>query len=191
MPPARQVNLNALCHLPGRSTSFSEWIVFFDGQVANIDFIHEAAIIFSFNISQEQYSRSMVVIRLSRGGVKKRPFYKIVVTDSRKRRDSAFVERIGYFNPIARGQEQRLFVQHDRVEYWRKQGVQMSERVRSLIKQSLKTNAVTDASKENAVTDASKENAVTDASKENAVTDASKENAVTDASKENAVADAS
>ena len=80
----------------------------------------------------------MVVIRLSRGGVKKRPFYKIVVTDSRKRRDSAFIERIGYFNPIARGQEQRLFVQHDRVEYWRKQGVQMSERVRSLIKQSLK-----------------------------------------------------
>ena len=80
----------------------------------------------------------MVIIRLSRRGTKNRAFYNIVVTDSRKRRDSGFVERIGYFNPSAKGGEQRLLVQHDRVDHWLKHGVQLSERTKHLIKESKK-----------------------------------------------------
>lgn len=76
----------------------------------------------------------MVVIRLSRQGAKKRPFYHIVVTDSRRRRDSNYIESIGYFNPVARGQEVRLHLEADRLEYWQKQGAQLSERVKSLAK---------------------------------------------------------
>ena len=60
----------------------------------------------------------MVTIRLSRGGAKKRPFYHLTVTDSRRARDGRFIERVGFFNPIARGQEERLRVDFDRIEYW-------------------------------------------------------------------------
>ena len=77
----------------------------------------------------------MVTIRLARGGAKKRPFYSIVVTDSRNRRDGRYIERVGYFNPIARGQEQRLSVDTDRVQYWLGQGAQTSERVAKLLKE--------------------------------------------------------
>ena len=80
----------------------------------------------------------MVKIRLARGGVKKHPFYHIVVTDSRKRRDSAYIERIGFFNPIAKGQEVRLRVDTDRVQHWLSQGAQTSARVSSLLKQYAK-----------------------------------------------------
>lgn len=80
----------------------------------------------------------MVVIRLARGGSKRRPFYHIVVTDSRKRRDSGYIERLGFFNPVARGQEVRLHVEKDRVEHWLGQGAQMSDRVKSLWKQAKK-----------------------------------------------------
>ncbi|PJD96217.1 MAG: 30S ribosomal protein S16 [Legionella sp.] len=80
----------------------------------------------------------MVVIRLSRGGAKKRPFYHIVVTDSRKRRDGNSIERIGYFNPVARGQEVRLHIEEDRLTHWQNMGAQASDRVRSLIKEFLK-----------------------------------------------------
>jgi len=76
----------------------------------------------------------MVTIRLSRGGAKKRPFYNIVVTDSRNRRDGRYIERLGYFNPIASGQAVRLKVDRERVDYWVGQGAQTSERVRSLLK---------------------------------------------------------
>jgi small subunit ribosomal protein S16 len=86
----------------------------------------------------------MVVIRLSRGGANKRPFYHLVVTDSRKRRDGRYVERIGYFNPIAKGQEKRLHIERDRVDYWQSVGAQLSERVQSLLKEFDKNN-VTDA----------------------------------------------
>lgn len=76
----------------------------------------------------------MVTIRMARGGAKKRPFYNIVVTDSRRRRDGRFIERVGFFNPVARGQEERLRVDQERVDYWLSQGAQTSERVASLLK---------------------------------------------------------
>ncbi|MEO1939155.1 30S ribosomal protein S16, partial [Candidatus Thioglobus sp.] len=66
----------------------------------------------------------MVKIRLARGGAKKKPFYSIVATDSRKRRDSGYIERIGYFNPVARGQEVRLTIEEDRLDYWASKGAQ-------------------------------------------------------------------
>jgi len=77
----------------------------------------------------------MVKIRLARGGAKKKPFYSIVATDSRKRRDSAYIERIGYFNPVARGQEVRLTIEEDRLEYWTSKGAQTTDRVKQLIKE--------------------------------------------------------
>ncbi len=77
----------------------------------------------------------MVVIRLSRGGAKKRPFYHMVVTDSRKRRDGNYIERIGYFNPVARGQEVRLHVELDKLTHWQNVGAQLSDRVSALIKE--------------------------------------------------------
>jgi len=83
----------------------------------------------------------MVTIRLSRGGSKKRPFYHLTVTDSRNARDGSFIERVGFFNPIARGQEERLRVDQDRVDYWVGQGAQLSDRVARLIKASKKAAA--------------------------------------------------
>ncbi|KTD14999.1 30S ribosomal protein S16 [Legionella israelensis] len=77
----------------------------------------------------------MVVIRLSRAGAKKRPFYHIVVTDSRKRRDGNYIERVGYFNPVARGQEVRLHLDREKVNKWCETGAQLSERVKGLIKE--------------------------------------------------------
>lgn len=76
----------------------------------------------------------MVTIRLSRGGAKKRPFYHLVVADSRKSRDGRFIERVGFFNPVARGQEERLRVDQERVTHWLGQGAQASERVKRLLK---------------------------------------------------------
>jgi small subunit ribosomal protein S16 len=76
----------------------------------------------------------MVVIRLSRGGAKKRPFYNIVVSDKRSARDGRCIERVGYFNPIASGKEVRLHLDHERVLYWVSQGAQPSDRVHQLIK---------------------------------------------------------
>ncbi|MCR8914916.1 30S ribosomal protein S16 [Marinobacter sp. TBZ242] len=76
----------------------------------------------------------MVIIRLARGGSKKRPFYHLTVTDSRKSRDGRFIERVGFFNPVARGQEERLRIDRDRIEHWLGQGAQTSERVAQLLK---------------------------------------------------------
>ena len=78
----------------------------------------------------------MVKIRLSRSGAKKRPFYHVVVTDERKRRDGAWIERIGYYNPVATGGEVPLQIDLGRVEQWMGQGAQMTDKVRSLVKQS-------------------------------------------------------
>ena len=75
----------------------------------------------------------MVKIRLTRGGAKKHPFYHIVVTDSRKARDGRSIERLGFFNPSARGQEVRLRVDLERVDYWTGVGAQLSDRVKSLL----------------------------------------------------------
>ncbi|MGA1741972.1 MAG: 30S ribosomal protein S16 [Pseudohongiellaceae bacterium] len=78
----------------------------------------------------------MLMIRLSRGGAKKRPFYHFTVADKRKSRDGRFIERVGFFNPGAKGQEERLRVDLERVEYWKGQGAQLSDRVSSLIKEA-------------------------------------------------------
>jgi len=76
----------------------------------------------------------MVVIRLSRSGAKKRPFYHIVVADKERARDGRFIERIGYFNPIAAGKEIRLSLDLERATHWIKNGAQPSDRVKHLIK---------------------------------------------------------
>ena len=76
----------------------------------------------------------MVTIRLARGGSKKRPFYHLTVTDHRNARNGRFIERVGFFNPVARGQEERLRVDTDRIDYWQGQGAQLSERVAKLVK---------------------------------------------------------
>jgi small subunit ribosomal protein S16 len=78
----------------------------------------------------------MVTIRLSRGGAKKRPFYHLTVTDSRQSRDGRFIERVGFFNPVARGQEVRLNVDVERVAFWQGQGAQLSDRVAKLVKEA-------------------------------------------------------
>jgi small subunit ribosomal protein S16 len=78
----------------------------------------------------------MVTIRLARGGSKKRPFYHLTVADSRAARNSRFIERVGFFNPVARGQEERLRIDTDRVDYWVSQGAQVSDRVATLIKET-------------------------------------------------------
>ncbi len=83
----------------------------------------------------------MVTIRLSRGGAKNRPFYHVVVTDSRSGRDGRYIERVGFFNPLARGNEERLRLDSERVEYWKSNGAQASDRVAKLIKDALKAAA--------------------------------------------------
>ena len=76
----------------------------------------------------------MVTIRLARGGAKKLPFYHIVVTDSRNARDGRYIERVGFFNPSAKGQEEKLRMDTGRIEHWVGQGAQTSDRVSKLIK---------------------------------------------------------
>ncbi|MCL1123082.1 30S ribosomal protein S16 [Shewanella surugensis] len=83
----------------------------------------------------------MVTIRLARGGAKKRPFYNIVVADSRNARDGRFIERVGFFNPLARGQEETLRLDLDRVEHWVANGAGTSDRVAKLIKDAQKAAA--------------------------------------------------
>lgn len=76
----------------------------------------------------------MVVIRLARGGSKKRPFYNIIVADSRCRRDGRFIERVGFYNPVANEKQEGLRIQADRLNYWLSQGAQLSETVAKLVK---------------------------------------------------------
>lgn len=83
----------------------------------------------------------MVVIRLSRGGSKARPFFNIVVADKRVRRDGRFIERVGFYNPIAAGGEERLRIAQDRLSYWVGVGAQTSSTVDRLIKQAGKKAA--------------------------------------------------
>ena len=78
----------------------------------------------------------MVVIRLSRGGSKARPFYNIVVADKRVRRDGSFIERVGFYNPLAKEGEEGLRVALDRVAYWKSVGAQASDTAERLIKQA-------------------------------------------------------
>jgi small subunit ribosomal protein S16 len=78
----------------------------------------------------------MVVIRLARGGAKKRPFYNVVVADSRDRRDGRFIERVGFYNPVAAAHEEGLRIVQDRVSYWTERGAQMSDTVAMLVKRA-------------------------------------------------------
>lgn len=84
----------------------------------------------------------MVVIRLARGGAKKRPFYNLVVADSRTRRDGRFIERIGFYNPIATEKEEGLRIAADRLAFWQQQGAQLSLTVARLVKQAAAKPAV-------------------------------------------------
>jgi len=83
----------------------------------------------------------MVTIRLARGGSKKRPFYHIHVSDSRNARDGRYLERIGFFNPIASGDEERLNLDLERLDHWVGLGAQTSERVAKLVKEVRKQAA--------------------------------------------------
>lgn len=83
----------------------------------------------------------MVTIRLSRGGAKKQPFYHIVATDSRARRDGRYIERLGFFNPVARGAASPTQLDLERLDYWISVGAQMSERVAQLSKGYRKEHA--------------------------------------------------
>ncbi|MEA3276853.1 MAG: 30S ribosomal protein S16 [Pseudomonadota bacterium] len=83
----------------------------------------------------------MVTIRLSRGGAKKRPFYQIVVADERAKRNGRYIERIGFFNPVATGGEERLRLNRERAEHWIGQGAKPSDRVARLLKESARQAA--------------------------------------------------
>jgi small subunit ribosomal protein S16 len=80
----------------------------------------------------------MVTIRLSRGGAKKRPFYHFSVSDSRTSRDGRYLERVGFFNPGARGNEERLRIDLERVDFWVSKGTQLSDRVAALVEEARK-----------------------------------------------------
>ena len=84
----------------------------------------------------------MVSIRLSRAGAKKRPFYHLVVTDSRNRRDGRYIERVGFFNPVGTEKEENLRIDLERVDYWLSKGAKPSDRVANLLKASRKAAVV-------------------------------------------------
>ena len=83
----------------------------------------------------------MVVIRLARGGAKKRPFYNVVVADSRSRRDGRFIERVGFYNPIATAKEEALRLSIDRITFWQERGAKLSDTVAGLMKRSARPAA--------------------------------------------------
>lgn len=78
----------------------------------------------------------MVIIRLARGGAKKRPFYNMVVADSRERRDGRFIERIGFYNPVAPEGQEALRINMERIAHWQSQGAQLSDSVAKLVKRA-------------------------------------------------------
>jgi len=80
----------------------------------------------------------MVVIRLARGGAKNRPFYNVVVTDSRSRRDGRFIERVGFYNPVAAAHEEGLRIAHERIAYWQANGAKLSDTVQMLVARAAK-----------------------------------------------------
>jgi len=108
------------------------------GRRARVQQDHVERALFCYNprlflISEELI---MVVIRLARGGSKKRPFYNMVVADSRQRRDGRFIERVGFYNPLASEKEESLRIATDRISYWQGQGAQLSMTCARLVKQS-------------------------------------------------------
>lgn len=87
----------------------------------------------------------MVVIRLARGGSKKRPFYHVVVADSRRARDGRFIERLGFFNPVASGAAVKFDINGERFQYWVSKGAQPSDRVSYLVKNGVSAAAAVSA----------------------------------------------
>jgi small subunit ribosomal protein S16 len=85
----------------------------------------------------------MVTIRLSRGGSKKNPFYQIVVADIRAKRDGRYIERLGFFNPLARGGEVELRIDRERAQHWIERGAQPTDRVKQLLKQAAREESAT------------------------------------------------
>ena len=83
----------------------------------------------------------MVKIRLARGGAKKRPFYHIVVTDQRSKRDGRSIERVGFYNPVAQGNDKRIVVDAERIQHWIGHGAQMTDKVRALVSEAAKAAA--------------------------------------------------
>ena len=83
----------------------------------------------------------MVKIRLTRGGAKKRPFYHIIVTDSRSARDGRNIERVGYYNPVAAGNDKRVELNVERVQHWIARGAQMTDKVANLYREAAKADA--------------------------------------------------
>jgi len=96
--------------------------------------VKNAIIVVIFRVRTPFVEKIMVVIRLSRGGAKKRPFYNIVATDSRNRRDGRFIERIGFYNPVASGAAETLNIKQDRLTHWQSVGAQLSPTVERLVK---------------------------------------------------------
>jgi ribosomal protein S16 len=88
----------------------------------------------SFKVNEDD----MVTIRLQRGGAKKRPFYQVVVADSRYARDGRFIERVGFFNPLASGQAEKMNLDLERIQHWIGQGASVSDRVAKLVKDAAK-----------------------------------------------------
>ena len=80
----------------------------------------------------------MVKIRLTRGGAKKRPFYHVIVTDSRSARDGRNIERVGFYNPVATGGEKRVEIDIERVNHWISKGAQLTDKVAMLVKDAAK-----------------------------------------------------
>ena len=101
----------------------------------------------------------MVIIRLTRGGAKKKPFYHIVAADSRRSRDGRNIERLGFFNPVARGQEERLRLDLERVDYWTGVGAQVRDRVKKLVSEARAAATETAATETAAVETAAAETA--------------------------------
>jgi small subunit ribosomal protein S16 len=92
-------------------------------------------VLFVVSLFFQWIQRLMVTIRLARGGSKKNPYYYVTVTDKRNARNGRFIERVGFFNPLARGQEEKLRIDMERVKYWQGQGAQASDRVAKLLTQ--------------------------------------------------------
>ena len=90
--------------------------------------------IYGLNVNLREVIIRMVTIRLSRTGAKKKPFYHVVVTDSRNKRDGRLIERLGFYNPLATGQDIPMKLDIERINYWLSQGAQTSDRVARLIK---------------------------------------------------------
>jgi small subunit ribosomal protein S16 len=109
------------------------------GSAARINGLQLPAYLAILATGQHEYT--MVKIRLTRGGAKKRPFYHIIVTDSRSARDGRNIERVGYYNPVAQGNEQRVVMDIARVDHWVSKGAQLTDKVRNLYREAAKAVA--------------------------------------------------